>query len=176
VKSVVELFLILSILLILSKNPHRMIEVIRERIFPVPPERVWAVVEPVARLPEWFAGLKSAELISGAGVGRRQRVSGHWGRRQFEIEQTVIVYEPPRRLVWRHDRELLNGRPAPQISVRVEFHIELDPTGTGTRVRLSSRQWPDNFLKRFLLRRVAQYRIGGMLDGAMGRLEALCGQ
>jgi uncharacterized protein YndB with AHSA1/START domain len=167
---------ILSILLILSKDRRRMIEVIRERIVAAPPERVWAVVEPVARLPEWFAGFQSAAWISGAGVGRRQRVGGQWGRKHFEIEQTVIIHDPPRRLAWKHDRELLNGRPAPKISVRVEFHIELEPAGAGTRVRLNSRQWPDNFLKRFLLRRVAQHRIGGMMDAALGRLEELCGK
>jgi len=153
-----------------------MIEVIREKILPVPPERVWAVVEPAARLPEWFAGFKSAELISGAGLGRRQRVTGNWGRRRFEIEQTVIIYEPLKKLAWRHDRELLDGRPAAKISVRVEFRVELEPAGAGTRVRLNSRQWPDNFLKRFLLRRVAQHLIGGMMDAALGRLEELCGK
>jgi uncharacterized protein YndB with AHSA1/START domain len=153
-----------------------MIEVIRERIFSVPPERVWAVVEPVARLPEWFAGLQSAKLLGGSGLDRRQRVTGQWGRRRFDIEQTVIVYEPPRRLAWQHDRELLDSQPAPKISVRVQFFVDLEPAGAGTRVRLTSRQWPDNFLKRFLLRRVAQHRIGGMLEAALGRLEGLCGK
>ncbi len=153
-----------------------MIEITRERTFPAPPERVWAVIEPVARLPEWFAGISSAELISGAGLGRKQRLAGQFGKDHFELEQTVFIYEPARRLAWRHDRELLGGRPAPQISVRVEFYVELEPVKEGTRVRLVSRQWPGSFLKKIILRAVAPRRIGGMMEVALNRLDALVGK
>jgi len=150
-----------------------MLEITRERTFPAPPERVWAVIEPVARLPEWFAGISFAELISGAGVGRKQRLAGQFGKDRFELEQTVFIYEPPRRLAWRHDRELLGGRPAPPMSVRVEFYIELEPVAAGTRVRLVSRQWPGSFLKKIILRAIAPRRIGGMMEVALGKLGAL---
>ena len=71
---------------------------------------MWDVVEPVERLAEWFSGAGRAELLSGRGLGRRQRMHGRWGRRTFQIDQTVIAYEPQRSLEWRHDDEWLDGR------------------------------------------------------------------
>jgi uncharacterized protein YndB with AHSA1/START domain len=150
-----------------------MIEVTREQILPVPPERVWAVVESVSRLPEWFTGIETAEVIRGSGLGRQQRLHGKWGQHTFALDQTVILCEPPRRIAWRHDQELLDGRPAPQIAIRVEFHLELTPAGAGTRVRVSSRQWPGGFFKKIILRHVAARRIGGMMDDSLRRLAAL---
>ncbi len=150
-----------------------MLEITRERTLSATPEQVWTIIEPVARLPEWFAGIHSAELLGGAGVSRKQRLAGQFGKDRFELEQTVIIYEPARRLGWRHDRELLDGRPAPQMSVRVEFYVELEPVVGGTRVRLVSRQWPGSFLKKIILRAIAPRRIGGMMEIALGKLGAL---
>ncbi|HTB63169.1 MAG TPA: SRPBCC family protein [Opitutales bacterium] len=151
-----------------------MIEVTREQFLPAPPERVWVVVESAPRMPEWFSGIETAEVIHGSGLGRQQRMGGKWGKHTFTIDQTVILYKPPRRLAWRHDRELVDGQPAGQMSVRTESHLELAPTPNGgTRVRLISRQWPGNFLKKFILRQIGTRRIGGMMDNSLHRLTAL---
>ena len=150
-----------------------MIETFRLRTLPFPPERLWAIIEPAARLPEWFAGFETAELISGAGLGRRQRVGGQWGRHRFQIEQTVIAYEPNRTLAWKHDTEMVDGRPAAKISKHVESWIELeaDPSGAGTRVRLFSRQTPSNIFARIIIRHVAAKRIGANMQQSLSRLE-----
>ena len=93
-----------------------MIEIVREKTVESPVERVWELIESVGRLSEWFTGSETVESLGGQGLGRRQRLGGRWGRRHFQIDQTIIVHEPPRHLAWRHDAELLDGKPAPQIS------------------------------------------------------------
>jgi len=152
-----------------------MIETFRQRTLPFPPERLWAVIEPVARLPEWFAGFETAELISGVGLGRRQRVGGQWGRHRFQIEQTVIAYEPNCRLAWKHDSEMVDGRPAAKIAKHTESWIELeaDPGGAGTRVRIFSRQTPNNIFTKIIIRHVAAKRIGANIQATLSRLEEL---
>ena len=152
-----------------------MIETFRQRTLPFPPERLWAIIEPVTRLPEWFAGFETAELLSGTGLGRRQRVGGQWGRHRFQIEQTVVAYEPNRRLAWEHDTEMVDSRPAPKISRHTESWIELDPdsSGAGTRVRIFSRQTPNNIFARIIIRHVAAKRIGANIQASLSRLEEL---
>lgn len=36
-----------------------------------PIETVWEVVQQAERLPEWMAGVRRVEVVSGDGVGRR---------------------------------------------------------------------------------------------------------
>jgi|SRR5437870_882553 len=51
-----------------------MIEIARERNISAPAARVWEVVAEAERLPEWYARAASAEVLEGAGLGRRQRL------------------------------------------------------------------------------------------------------
>ncbi len=155
-----------------------MIETLRQRTLPFPPERLWAIIESVIRLPAWYVGITEAEPISGTELGRRQRVGGQWGRHRFQIEQTVIAYEPNRKLGWKHETEMLDGRPAPKISKQVEGWIELepDPSGAGTRIRLIARQTPSNIFAGIIIRHVAAKRIGANMQESLSRLEALARQ
>ena len=46
-----------------------------------PIEAVWEVVQQAEQLPDWMAGVRWVEVVSGEGVGRRQRVhaaDGTW--------------------------------------------------------------------------------------------------
>ena len=153
-----------------------MIEIIRERTLAAPVERVWDVIEPVEGLPEWFTGSETAELLSGQGLGRRQRLGGRWGRRRFEIDQTIIVHEPLKHLAWRHDAERLDGKPAPRISRETEFHLVLWPVRAGTRVRLVSRHVPGNAFKALVLRFTAAGRIARMMEASLDKLAELLAQ
>ena len=54
-----------------------MIEFVRSRRIEAPPERIWPLVDDVTRWPEWFTEAERGEVLSGVGVGRRQRMSGH---------------------------------------------------------------------------------------------------
>lgn len=150
-----------------------MIEIVRARALEVPAGRVWNVIEPVERLPDWFTGAESAVSLEGRGLGRRQRLSGRWGRHRFEIDQTVIRYEAGRALAWRQDAERLDGKPAPTVSRQVEFVIELQALDHRTRVTLTARHLPDNVLKAWLVRLVAAPRIARMMERSLDRLATL---
>ena len=150
-----------------------MIEIVCQRTIEAPVQRVWDLIEPVERLPEWFSGTGTAVLLAGRAVGRKQRVSGRWGSHGFEIDQTVTRYEPPRVLGWRHDAERLDGRQAPRISRQIEFCIQLEPVGQRTRVELVSRHVPDNVLKGLLIRVIAAPRIRRMLNTSLERITSI---
>jgi uncharacterized protein YndB with AHSA1/START domain len=93
-----------------------MIEIARERNIPAPAARVWEVVAEAERLPEWYARAASAEVLEGAGLGRRQRVHGQWHGQSSEIDQVITAFEPARLLEWRHEAERLGGQPAPRFA------------------------------------------------------------
>src|SRR5512140_2412747 len=88
----------------------------REMIVAAPAEQVWPLLDDVEQLGAWFGGAERIELLDGAGLGRHQRLHGHWGRRRSEIDQEVVVYDPPRELAWRHLAERLDGKPAPRFA------------------------------------------------------------
>lgn len=150
-----------------------MIEIVRERKLDVPPNRVWDLIEPVERIPEWFAGIETAELVAGRGLGRKQRVGGRWARQLFQIDQTVIHYEPGRRLAWRHDRERLDGKPAPTISRETEFAIQLRELASGTLVQLTSRQLPDSWFKGLVVRLIAAPGIARMMERSLENIAEI---
>ena len=51
-----------------------MILVERSAWVAAPMEVVWNVVQRAEQLPEWLAGVRQAEVLSGEGFGRRQLV------------------------------------------------------------------------------------------------------
>ena len=148
------------------------ITVRRERVMPIPADVLWQLVEPVQTLPAWLPLADRSELLSGGGLGRRQRMYSKWGRKTAEIDQEVIAYHPNRLLRWKHVDERMEGRPAPRISSEVTFTIELESIGPGTRVALESRNVPSGALAGLLLRFVAAPRIRKALDRALETLAA----
>ena len=56
-----------------------MIDVIATRTIPADPQAIWPLLDEPGRLGEWFAFADGGEVLEGAGVGRRQRMHGHWG-------------------------------------------------------------------------------------------------
>ena len=53
-----------------------MILVERSAWVAAPMDVVWNVVQRAEQLPEWLAGVRQAEVLSGEGFGRRQLVQG----------------------------------------------------------------------------------------------------
>jgi uncharacterized protein YndB with AHSA1/START domain len=147
-----------------------MIEVTRQAVLPAPPDQVWALVDDVDRLPEWFTFAERAEVLSGAGLGRRHRIHGHWGRRRSEVDGVVIAHEPGRLLAWRHEAERLDGKPAPQFARETVFRIELSEYEGGTLVRLVSRQEPASAVKGVVIRLFGRREVAGHLDRSLARL------
>jgi uncharacterized protein YndB with AHSA1/START domain len=148
-----------------------MVEIVRERtLTAVSAEQVWNLIEPAELLPRWFSMSETAEVLWGQGLGRRQRVHGHWGHHRFQIDQTVTVYEPTHALAWRHDAEDLDGKPAPKISADTEFRIEVEAAGRDVLIRLRSRHVPGSLLNGIIVRLVAAPRVARMLDESLNRL------
>jgi uncharacterized protein YndB with AHSA1/START domain len=146
------------------------IEIEREAIVPARPDAVWGIVEDVRRLPMWFAFCEKAELLEGAGIGRRQRISGRWGSKRSEVDQVVTAYEPGRLLSWRHETERLNGKPAPRVASETIFSVWLEADGGGTRVRLVSQQEPAGPLRGLMLKFMGSREVAGKMEKSLQRL------
>lgn len=150
-----------------------MIEIVRERRIEASAEDLWPLVDDVARLPEWFTFAERAELLEGEGVGRRQRLHGHWGKKRSEVDQIVVDREPGRLLQWRHEAERLDGKPAPRFAAETRFAIRLEPDDGGTRVRLESRQEPASALKGLVMRVFGTREVSGHMERSLERLQAI---
>jgi len=149
------------------------IEISRERKIPAPAARVWGVVAEAERLSDWYARAARVEVLEGAGLGRRQRLSSQWRGQDSEVDQVITAFEPERRLEWRHEAERLGGQPAPRFASETVVRIELEAQGpNATLVVLESRQQPVDPDKEAALRGNSEY-LGKMLETSLERLEKL---
>lgn len=130
-----------------------------------PIETVWEVVERAEHLPAWLAGVRQAEVVSGVGFGRRQRVQGADGG---ALDAEVIAYQRPTLIAWR---ERIEGSGA-RAEARTEVYVELAAEGTETAVRLIMVRWPDSRVSGALLR-WGMRRVGADLEGSLARLTGL---
>jgi uncharacterized protein YndB with AHSA1/START domain len=150
-----------------------MVVVTAERTIPAPPDAIWPLLDDPARLGEWFAFADRGEVLEGAGVGRRQRMHGHWGRKRSEIDQIVVEHDPPRRLAWRHEAERLDGKPAPRFAASTTFTMALEPDGArASRLRLRSEQVPASALRGLVIRLFGRREVAQKLDQSLDRLAA----
>ena len=124
-----------------------MITVTMDRLLSGSPDQVWAVIDDVERMSEWFALADRAELFEGSGLGRRQRTHGRWSGKAAEVDQEITLYEPARAIGWRHLGERLDGSPPPKFAEEVAFSIRLQEEQGGTRITMESRQRPAGFLR-----------------------------
>jgi uncharacterized protein YndB with AHSA1/START domain len=148
-----------------------MIEIVRERSIPASAGQVWDVVSDARRLPEWYVRADKVEVLSGEGLGRRQRLISQWQGRPSEVDQVVTVFEPERELEWRHEAERLDGRPAPRFSAETVVSIRLTPeTQAVTRVTVASRQRPADPEKEAAMRGNSEY-LGRLLETSLQQLE-----
>lgn len=105
-----------------------------ERHLAAPPERVWRAWTDPARLARWFA--PSADLPTEAEMDAR--AGGRWRVRMgdWEVAGEVLEARPTDLLElefrWSHDA----ARPS-------RVRVELEPAGTGTRLRLVHDRNPD---------------------------------
>ncbi len=142
----------------------------REQLIPATVAQVWPLVDDPAQMAQWFAFADRMELIEGTGLGRRQRLYGHWGRKRSEIDQQIIAYEPPTRLAWRHEAERLDGKPAPKFAAETVFTIELAPANAATLVRLTSAQRPAGLIRSLVMRAFGTRQIEQNLDRSLSAL------
>ena len=149
-----------------------MIDVTASHTIPAAADAIWPLLDEPGRLGEWFAFADSGEVLEGAGVGRRQRMHGHWGKKRSEIDQVIVEHEPPRRLAWRHEAERLDGKPAPRFAAQTLFTATLEPVDGGTRVTLHSAQVPASVLRGAVIRVFGKREVGQKLRESLERLDA----
>jgi uncharacterized protein YndB with AHSA1/START domain len=153
-----------------------LIEITKQHTITASVSRVWAVIADARRLPDWYGRAQKVEVLEGDGLGRRQRVSSQWNGQQSEVDQLVTVFEPERRLEWRHTAERLNGQPAPRFAAETVLRMELEPrTPDSTLVTLSSRQQAVDPEKEAAMRGNSAY-LGQMFEASLARLEQLLGR
>jgi uncharacterized protein YndB with AHSA1/START domain len=92
----------------------------------VPPEKVWEVMVDIERWPEWTESIRSAELLTAAGLGfgseARLRVKGAPSKSLWRVTE----FTPGRSFTWESS----------QLGVRsVATHL-VEPNGDGTKVTL----------------------------------------
>lgn len=150
-----------------------MIEVTRERRVNASAEELWPLVSEPSRLAEWFTFAESAEVLDGEGLGRRQRLHGHWGKKRSEVDQVVTEWSPPTGLAWRHEGERLDGKPAPRFASSTELSITLEPSECGySRVRLRSRQEPASVLRGVVIRTFGRREVTKQIEASLERLAS----
>lgn len=149
-----------------------MIEIQREKVIDATPDELWPLVDDPGRLPDWFTFAERAELLEGEGVGRRQRMYGHWGKKQSEVDQQVTAYEPKRLLEWRHEAERLEGKQAPRFAAETRFSIRLEPEDGKTRVVLHSRQAPAGAVRGLVIRLFGKREVAQHLDRSLDKLAS----
>lgn len=130
-----------------------------------PIESVWQVVQQAEKLSEWMAGVQRAEVLSGEGFGRRQRVHAADGTL---LDAEVIAYRSPTLIAWRERTEGAGAR----AQARTEVHVELAPDADGTAVRLIVVRWPPGPVSA-ALQRLGVRRVGAGLDDSLARLAEL---
>lgn len=136
-------------------------EFMRQRHVPAAPERIWPFVENAAKWPLWFTEAERCEVLSGAGLGRKQRMYGHARGKATEIDQTVTAYEAPRLLRWHHDEERVEGKVAPVVFAKEAVaEVVIEPDGDGSLVTYRLLAEPGGVLNTLILRFLAKGPIG----------------
>jgi uncharacterized protein YndB with AHSA1/START domain len=115
-----------------------------ERVINVDPSAVWDAVSDPSTLPRWFEGVEDVRVDGRPGQGQRHVVSGPWeGGRRFELERVCEDHEPQGYLRWRTLAERLDGaEPEDPWALETTLEVVIEPSATGTRVRLQGRQLP----------------------------------
>ena len=151
-----------------------MIEFVRSRRIQAPPERIWPLVDDVTSWPRWFTEAEGAHIVSGEGLGRHQRMSGHARGKATEIDSVVTAYEPPHRLRWHHEAERVDGQPGSVVfAVDATAEVTIAPDGDGSVVTYRLLAAPGSLVNTFLLRVMAPGPIGRSFETSLERLASL---
>ena len=116
-------------------------KIFRRRIIRAQPASVWTAISTVESLPNWMPGVQSAEHTGGpkTGLQRRQRVHKTLYKREIEVEQEVVWWEPESILSVRHNRETIGGRELRSLQDFV-MTVTIAPADKGSRV-VAQYEW-----------------------------------
>ena len=115
-----------------------------ERVINVDPAAVWDLAADPACMARWFAGVDEATVDGRPGQGQRHVVRGPSADgRRHEIERVTEDWEPQGHVRWRTLSERLDGaEPEDQWAIDTWLELFVEPSASGTRVRLESHHVP----------------------------------
>jgi uncharacterized membrane protein len=127
------------------------------------PDALFAYLADLDNLPEWMAGIVSAEVTSAGelGTGSRARVVRALGSQQVEADLTVAEYDPPRHIVITSE---VSG-------IDVAASLDLEPATDGTTDLRFAMEIRGSMLTRFMEPMIAG-AAGGEIDATLERLRA----
>lgn len=151
-----------------------MIEFVRSRHIAATPEAIWPFVEDITAWPRWFSEAEKGDVLSGAGVGRRQRMSGHARGKATEIDSVVTICDAPTHLRWHHEAERVDGKPGSVVFARdATAEVTIAPEANGSLVTYRLLADPGNLLNTFMLRILAPGPIGKSFEASLAALAGL---
>ena len=151
-----------------------MIEFARSRHIDATPDRIWPAVADITAWPRWFTEAERGEVLSGEGLGRRQRMYGHARGKATEIDSVVTAWEPPSRLRWHHEAERVDGKPGSVVFAKdATAEVTIAPDGAGSLVTYRLLTEPGSLVNTFMLRVMAPRPIRASFDTSLERLAAL---
>jgi uncharacterized protein YndB with AHSA1/START domain len=149
-------------------------EIARSRVINAPPERIWPYINDVTKWPQWFTEAERAEIASGQGMGRTQKMWGHARGKPTEIDSTVTAYEPNRRLQWHHDAEFVEGKKAPVVYASdTVAEVTIQPQGQASLVTYRVTMKAGNPLYWLVEHVLAQRPIRASFDTSLAQLDRL---
>jgi uncharacterized protein YndB with AHSA1/START domain len=151
-----------------------MVEFVRSRRIAAPRERIWPFVDDVTKWPEWFTEAERAEILSGVGVGRKQRMHGHARGKATEIDSVVVASTAPSLLRWHHELERVDGKPGSVVYAKdATAEVTIEPDGSGSVVTYRLALEPGSLVNTFMLRVLAPGPIGKSFETSLERLARL---
>jgi uncharacterized protein YndB with AHSA1/START domain len=135
----------------------------REARIAAPPDALFAYLANLDNLPEWMAGILSAEVTSAGelGAGSTAHVVRALGGQQVEADLTVTEYDPPRRIVITSEVSAVN----------VAASLDLAPAAEGATDLRFAMEIRGSMLTRFMEPMIAG-AAGGEIDATLERLLA----
>jgi uncharacterized protein YndB with AHSA1/START domain len=135
----------------------------REARIAAPPDALFAYLANLDNLPEWMAGILSAEVTSAGelGAGSTARVVRALGGQQVDADLTVAEYDPPRRIVITSEVSAVN----------VAASLDLAPAAEGATDLRFAMEIRGSMLTRFMEPMIAG-AAGGEIDATLERLRA----
>ena len=143
-----------------------------EAMSEAPPGAVWQVVADVTRAGEWSHECRRVSWLGAAAApapGARFRGSNRSGWLRWRRVCEILTADPPQELAWR-------TLSTPLYPDSTQWHIVLQPAGTGTRITETYQvvRLPPPWLDRLMaLANPSHTDRAAALDGDMRRLAAL---
>jgi carbon monoxide dehydrogenase subunit G len=115
-----------------------MAKIVARQVVPGSQELVWHILSDFERTHEWLPAVVSIKHTGGSAkaMGREHTAQMDGG---VEAHHRVVAWDDARRLAWRTEREMRDGRDVSKFN-NVRTTVDLRPSGSNTEVTVT-RTW-----------------------------------